>query len=82
MAGKKRSTLSLKVDSVRPATPASEKTEKKTGARKDLKLLGAHVPLATVVNFGVIAAKLHMTHQDLMLEALDDLFAKHKDLLK
>ena len=45
--------------------------------RKALVLVGGHLPEATAVRFSMLAARERRTRQDLLEEALADLFVKY-----
>lgn len=73
----KRAPLNLNAKRTKKQ-PATSEEAKPTTAREGLKLVGAHVPMEAARKFARIAADLNRTKQDLLLEALEDFFAKYK----
>jgi hypothetical protein len=71
----KRAKIDIRTEPKRPAPKVEN--EALAGARDGLKLVGAHVPPSVAKRFNMLAAKLEKTKQDLMVEALEDLFTKH-----
>jgi hypothetical protein len=74
----KRAKIDLRPPSPPPPEPASTtRPTTRAHAREGTRLLGAHLPVATVRRFAVLAASLDKSHQALLEEAIEDLFAKH-----
>jgi hypothetical protein len=70
----KRAPIDLRTESKKPAPKAEGEP---STARDGLKLVGAHVPKGVARRLTLLSAKLEKTKQDLVVEALEDLFAKH-----
>jgi hypothetical protein len=93
MAPNKRAPLTFKADNVtavaaEPASsmktglPASEKTRKQTNdqtkpGRDGRQFIAAHVLPDAAKQFKLLAVQRDKTTQDLLVEAINDLFAKH-----
>lgn len=90
IAMKKRAPLSFKVEQVAPAAvpatqtslPANTKTRKpvkeETKAGRDgRQFIAAHVPPEAAKQFKLMAVQQDKTTQDLLIEAINDIFAKH-----
>lgn len=86
---KKRSPLSFSVQKVGPARaadetalPATAQTRNRTSAeakpgRDGRQFIAAHVPPEAAKQFKFLAVQQEKTTQDLLSEAINDLFAKH-----
>lgn len=72
----KRAKIDLRPVTV-PAEPGPTRPTTRGQGRDGTRLLGAHLPIATVRRFAVLAASLDKSHQALLEEAIEDLFAKH-----
>jgi hypothetical protein len=86
----KRAPLSFKVEKMvpapdaakQPSLPANTKTRKrandepKTG-RDGRQFIAAHVPPEAAKQFKLLAVQHEKTTQELLTEAINDLFAKH-----
>jgi hypothetical protein len=85
----KRAPLSFSVDKIAPSatreqtalpekaqTRKQEKAEKKTG-RDGRQFIAGHVNPAAAKQFKILAVQQERTTQDLMVEAINDLFAKY-----
>ena len=87
---KKRAPLSFKAEPVAPVAavgketglPANKKTRKrakdetKTG-RDGRQFIAAHVPPEAAKQFKLLAVQQEKTTQDMLIEAINDFFAKH-----
>jgi|APLak6261660231_1056022.scaffolds.fasta_scaffold34604_2 hypothetical protein len=83
MAVKKRTLLSEAIQSQRPtpaqATAQSEsgQSKNKASTRVDTRLIGGHFSKPVQKQFKILAAEIDKTGQQLLEEALNDLFRKH-----
>lgn len=86
----KRAPLTFNVDKVVPvaaevkqtALPAKEKTRKRANTetapgREGRQFIAAHVPPDAAKQFKLLAVQHDRTTQDLLVEAINDFFAKH-----
>lgn len=86
----KRAPLTFKVDKVAPGAPesmqadllAKTKTRKRANGdaspgREGRQFIAAHVPPDAAKQFKLLAVQQDRTTQDLLIEAINDLFAKH-----
>lgn len=73
----KRAKIDLRPVTPPPAEPGPTRPATRGQGREGTRLLGAHLPIATVRRFAVLAASLDKSHQALLEEAIEDLFAKH-----
>ena len=93
MAPSKRAPLTFKTDNVtavaaesvsalKTGLPASEKTSKQENGqakpgREGRQFIAAHVLPDAAKQFKLLAVQRDTTTQDLLIEAINDLFAKH-----
>jgi hypothetical protein len=61
-----------------PAAPASTNSPTRARAREGTRLVGAHVPVATWRELHTLRGELGVTMQELIVEALEDIQAKHR----
>lgn len=87
---KKRAPLSFTIDSVAPATATAAQTgltansetvkparsEKRTG-REGQQFIAAHVNKEAAKQFKLLVVQQDKTTQDLLIEAINDIFAKN-----
>jgi hypothetical protein len=86
----KRAPLTFKVDKVTPVTavagekslPANTKTRKRAKAeaktgRDGRQFIAAHVPPEAAKQFKLLTVQQDKTTQDMLIEAINDLFTKH-----
>ena len=60
-------------------TPAPERTSKKTPPSRDgTKFIGGHFPKSVWDTFRILGIEQEKSGQDLLQEAIDDLFAKYR----
>jgi hypothetical protein len=88
---KKRSPLSFTVDKVAPSAtpPASEtgfrstaqtrkrETDETKKSRDGRQFIAAHVPPEAAKQFKLLAVQQDKTTQDMLIEAINDIFAKY-----
>lgn len=86
----KRAPLSFKIDKVAPVPagtkqtglPANTKTRKRTkdktkAGRDGRQFIAAHVPPEAAKQFKLLVVQQDKTTQDMLIEAINDLFAKY-----
>jgi hypothetical protein len=60
------------------ASKASVRHQGRARAREGTRLVGAHVPIATWRELHALRGELGVTMQELIVEALEDVQAKHR----
>lgn len=77
VASTPKPTTKPRAESAEKPKAKAEKTSKTPASREGKKPLIAYVDPAAVRELKILSAKLDSTQQDLLVEALNDLFVKH-----